>query len=142
MVAPKEPLGILGLERLQAHIRGGAGRRSLVLVACGLYDCGRGGGWGGEDLEAAQSQVRLDADLSQELGLVALLGTLAGLLPLDSVQSVASLLQHPAELAKGVAKLGERVGEGELHLGGGRPERRLDRLYPLQEGSGFRPQGG
>ena len=87
---------------------------------------------GAQTFEAVQGQVDLDAELPQELGLLALFGTLAGLLILDGTQGVASLLQHPAELAKAVAKVSEAVGESELHVGGGRRECGLHRLETLQ----------
>jgi len=71
---------------------------------------------------------------------VAVFGPLAGLLTLDGIQGLASLLQHPAKLAKSIAKHGEGLPEGELHVGGGRLERALHRLDPLQQESSFGPQ--
>jgi hypothetical protein len=63
VVSPEEPLGVLGLERLQAFVRAEPWRWGGVLLFCKLP--GRGGGSRGyRGFEAAQGEVNFDAGLS------------------------------------------------------------------------------
>jgi hypothetical protein len=75
-----------------------------------------------------------------ELGLLALLRALAGLLLLDRGQGLPGLVQHPVEFGERRAVLGERLRQHLPEVVAGRLQGRLDALDPFEDGGGVGPE--